>query len=264
MQHKRKGNMTDEKQASPLFADVQKLLPELESIYKDIHSHPELSMQENRTAGIAAGSLQKAGYEVTRGVGKTGVVGLLRNGDGPTVMLRADMDALPVKEATGLPYASNVTATDADGHTTPVMHACGHDMHVTWLIGAATLFAQHKDSWKGTLMPVFQPAEETAAGAQAMIDDKLFERFPKPDVVLGQHVMVDSAGVLSSRPGVVTSAGDSLQIRMFGRGAHGSMPQASIDPVVMTAATVLRLQTIVSRELAPNEAAVVTAGALRG
>ena len=132
MQHKRKGNMAEisEKQASPLFADVQKLLPELESIYKDIHSHPELSMQENRTAGMAADYLQKAGYEVTKGVGKTGVVGLLRNGDGPTVMLRADMDALPVKEATGLPYASDVTATDAEGHTTPVMHACGHDMHV--------------------------------------------------------------------------------------------------------------------------------------
>jgi hippurate hydrolase len=252
-----------EKHASGLFADLEKLLPELESVYKDIHSHPELSMQENRTAGIAADYLGKAGYEVTTGVGKTGVVGLLRNGNGPTVMLRADMDALPVKEATGLPYASNVTATDADGKTVPVMHACGHDMHVTWLIGAATGLAGHRDAWSGTLMPVFQPAEETAAGAQAMIDDKLFERFPKPDVVLGQHVMVGLAGVLSSRAGAVTSAGDSLQVRMFGRGAHGSMPQASIDPVVMSASTVLRLQTIVSRELAPNEAAVVTVGSLQ-
>lgn len=252
-----------EKQASGLFADIQKLLPELESVYKDIHSHPELSMQESRTAGIAADYLGKAGYQVTTGVGKTGVVGLLRNGGGPTVMLRADMDALPVKEATGLPYASNATATDADGKTVPVMHACGHDIHVTWLIGAATVLARHRDAWSGTLMPVFQPAEETAAGAQAMIDDKLFERFPKPDVVLGQHVMVGPAGVLSSRPGVVTSAGDSLQVRMFGRGAHGSMPQASIDPVVMSASTVLRLQTIVSRELAPNEAAVVTVGSLQ-
>ena len=167
------------------------------------------------------------------------------------------------KEATGLPYASSVTADRPDGKTVPVMHACGHDMHVTWLIGAATLFAQNRDAWRGTLMPVFQPAEETAQGAQAMIDDGLFKRFPKPDVVLGQHVMVGSSGVLSSRAGVVTSAGDSLQIRMFGRGAHGSMPQASIDPVVMAAATVLRLQTIVSREIAATEAAVVTVGSLQ-
>jgi len=249
--------------AATVLASLDSLRGDLESVYKDVHSHPELSMQENRTAGIAADRLRAAGYDLTTGIGKTGVVGLLRNGDGPTVMLRADMDALPVKEATGLPYASKVTATDRDGKTVPVMHACGHDMHVTWLIGAATLFAQARDAWHGTLMPVFQPAEETAQGAQAMIDDGLFNRFPKPDVVLGQHVMVGSAGVLSSRAGVVTSAGDSLRIRMFGRGAHGSMPQASIDPVVMAAATVLRLQTIVSREIAPMEAAVITVGSLQ-
>ncbi|HSU61655.1 MAG TPA: M20 family metallopeptidase [Bryobacteraceae bacterium] len=249
--------------AATVLASLDSLRGDLESVYKDVHSHPELSMQENRTAGIAADRLRAAGYDLTTGIGKTGVVGLLRNGDGPTVMLRADMDALPVKEATGLPYASKVTATDRDGKTVPVMHACGHDMHVTWLIGAATLFAQARDAWHGTLMPIFQPAEETAQGAQAMIDDGLFNRFPKPDVVLGQHVMVGSAGVLSSRAGVVTSAGDSLRIRMFGRGAHGSMPQASIDPVVMAAATVLRLQTIVSREIAPMEAAVITVGSLQ-
>jgi len=246
-----------------VLADLNALLPDLESVYKDFHSHPELSMHEERTARIAADRLRAAGYEVATGVGKTGVVGLLRNGGGPTIMLRADMDALPVKEATGLPYASNVTATDSDGNTVPVMHACGHDMHVTWLIGAGTLFARARDAWRGTLMPVFQPAEETGQGAQAMIDDGLFQRFPKPDVVLGQHVMVGSSGVLRSRAGVVTSAGDSLQIRMFGRGAHGSMPQASIDPVVMAAATVLRLQTIVSREIAATEAAVVTVGSLQ-
>ena len=145
-----------EKQISELFADLQKLLPELESVYKDIHSHPELSMQESRTAAIAADSLRNAGYEVTTGIGKTGMVGLLRNGDGPTVMLRADMDALPVKEATELPYASNATATDAEGKIVPVMHACGHDMHVTWLIGASTVLARHRDAWSGTLMSVFQ------------------------------------------------------------------------------------------------------------
>jgi hippurate hydrolase len=178
-------------------------------------------------------------------------------------MLRADMDALPVQEATGLPYASKLTSTDSTGKSVPVMHACGHDMHVTWLIGAATLLAQHRDAWRGTLMPVFQPAEETGAGAQAMIDDGLFKRFPRPTAILGQHVMVGSSGDISTRSGVITSAGDSLKIRMFGRGAHGSMPQASIDPVVMAAATVLRLQTIVSREVAPTDTAVVTVGSLQ-
>ncbi len=245
------------------FANLPNLLPELEALYTDIHAHPELSMQETRTAAIAADHLRQAGFEVTTGVGNTGVVGLLRNGEGPTVMLRADMDALPVAEATGLPYASTVTAKDKDGHTVPVMHACGHDMHVTWLIGATTLLAQAREHWHGTVMAVFQPAEETGTGAQAMIDDGLFKRFPKPDIVLGQHVMVGVAGTVSGRAGVITSAGDSFQIRLFGRGAHGSMPQASIDPVVMAAATVLRLQTIVSRELAATEAAVVTIGALQ-
>jgi len=249
--------------ADATLATLDRLLPDLEKLYKDVHSHPELSMHETRTSGLAADRLNAAGYEVTTGVGKTGVVGLLRNGDGPTVMLRADMDALPVKEATGLPYASIVTSTDDDGKSTPVMHACGHDMHVAWLVGAATLLAQHRDEWKGTLMPVFQPGEETAQGAQAMIDDNMFERFPRPDVILGQHVMPNPAGAISSRSGVVTSAGDSLQIRLFGRGAHGSMPQASIDPVVMAASTVMRLQTIVSREVAPTDAVVVTIGALQ-
>ena len=238
-------------------------LGDLEALYKDIHSHPELSLQEKRTAGLAAERLKAAEFEVTDGVGGTGVVGLLKNGDGPTVMLRADMDALPVKEETGLPYASTVTATDPDGHETPVMHACGHDMHVTWLAGATALLAGTKDAWHGTLMAVFQPAEEVAAGAQAMIDDGLFKRFPKPDVILGQHVMPLSAGTIASQSGVITSAGDSFQIRMFGRGAHGSMPQASIDPVVMAASTVLRLQTVVSREVAPSDAAVVTVGSLQ-
>ncbi|HXD36552.1 MAG TPA: M20 family metallopeptidase [Rhodanobacter sp.] len=242
---------------------LRALLPRLEALYTDIHAHPELSMQETRTAGLAAEHLRAAGYEVSTGIGKTGVVGLLRNGDGPVVMLRADMDALPVQEATGAPYASKVTAVDHEGNTVPVMHACGHDMHVAWLVGATTLMAQHRDSWQGTLMAVFQPAEETAQGAQAMIDDGLFQRFPKPDVVLGQHVMVGPAGAIGGRKGVITSAADSLQIRLFGRGAHGSMPQASIDPVVMAASTVLRLQTIVARELAPTEAAVLTIGSLQ-
>ncbi|HTW57290.1 MAG TPA: M20 family metallopeptidase [Terriglobales bacterium] len=250
-------------QSEKVLSTLDGLLPELEPLYKDIHSHPELSMQEVRTSGLAADRLRAAGYDVTAGVGKTGVVGVLRNGEGPTLMLRADMDALPVKEATGLAYASTATAKDREGKTVPVMHACGHDMHVTWLIGVATLFARSKAAWRGTLMPVFQPAEETGEGAQAMIDDGLFTRFPKPDAILAQHVMVGPSGLLTSRPGVITSAGDSLQIRMFGRGAHGSMPQASIDPVVMAASTVLRLQTIVSREIAATDSAVVTVGSLQ-
>src|SRR5271167_2382072 len=169
-----------ETKPSEILAGLATLLPELVAVYKDIHAHPELSMHETRTAQIAADHLKANGFEVTAGVGKTGVVGLLRNGDGPTVMLRADMDALPIREASGLDYASDITATDATGHTTPVAHACGHDMHVAWLVGATSLFAQRRDAWSGTLMAVFQPGEETAQGAQAMIDDGLFKRFSKP------------------------------------------------------------------------------------
>jgi amidohydrolase len=255
--------MTHGKSPTEILVYLDKMLPELEALYKDIHAHPELSMQETRTAGIAADHLRASGFEVTTGIGQTGVVGILRNGDGPTVMLRADMDALPIKEATGLPYASSVTATGPDGRSVPVAHSCGHDMHVACLIGAAWLFTKSPDSWQGTLLAVFQPGEETAQGAQAMIDDSLFKRFPKPDVILGQHVMSLSSGRLDWRTGVVTSSADSLQIRMFGRGAHGSMPEASIDPVVMAASTVMRLQTIVSREVGPTDSAVVTIGVLQ-
>ena len=265
MQHTRTQNlaMTNQKGPTAILANVDTILPELEAIYKDIHAHPELSMHETRTAKIAANHLKTNGFEVTTGVGQTGVVGILRNGIGPTVMLRADMDALPIKEATGLPYASKMTAKGPDGKIVPVAHSCGHDMHVVCLIGASSLFAKSRGSWQGTLMAIFQPGEETAEGAQAMIDDGLFKRFPKPDVVLGQHVMSLPSGHLDWRKGVVTSAADSLQIRMFGRGAHGSMPEASIDPVVMAASTVMRLQTIVSREVAPTDSAVVTIGALQ-
>jgi len=254
-------SLTD--RASAVLANESKLMPDLEALYKDIHSHPELSMQETRTAGIAAEWLRKAGYDVTSGVGKTGVVGLLRNGEGPTVMLRADMDALPIAEDTRLPYASKVTATDAEGKVVPVGHVCGHDIHVTWLAGAAALLAQARNAWKGTLMAIFQPGEELAEGAKAMIDDGLLQRFPTPAVVLGQHVMVGPAGTVAGSAGPITSAADSLQIRVFGRGAHGSMPQASIDPVVMAASIVMRLQTIVSREVAATDAAVVTIGVLQ-
>ena len=251
------------RKAAAVLAALGSALHDLEALYRDLHSHPELSMQEKRTAGIAADRLRSAGFDVTAGVGGTGVVGLLRNGEGPTVMLRADMDALPIEENTGLPYASEVTAEDASGNVVPVSHMCGHDMHVAWLVGAATLLAQRREGWKGTLMAVFQPGEETAQGAQAMIDDGLLERFPRPDVVLAQHVMTSPAGTLAGGSGPITSAADSLRIRLFGRGSHGSMPQASVDPVVMAAAVVLRLQTIVSREVAATDAAVVTVGVLR-
>ena len=190
---------------------------------------------------------------MTTGVGKYGVVGLLENGEGPTVMLRADMDALPVRENTSLPYASAERATDREGNEVPVAHACGHDMHTTCLVGVTALMAQATDAWSGTLIAVFQPAGETG----------LFDRFPKPDVVLGQHVMPTPACTVSYRPGTTQSASDSLEIRMFGRGGHGSMPETAVDPVVMAASTVLRLQTIVSREIAPTDAAVLTVGALQ-
>jgi hippurate hydrolase len=249
--------------ANNVLAGLSAILPELETLYKDVHAHPELSMQEERTAKIVASHLTGSGFEVTTGVGKTGVVGVLKNGDGPTIMLRADMDALPIRETTGLDYASKVIATDAQGNSVPVAHSCGHDMHVAWLIGVSTLFARQRDGWRGTLIALFQPGEETAQGARAMIDDGLRERFPKPEVVLGQHVMVGPSGSVAGSAGPITSAADSLQIRLFGRGAHGSMPQASIDPVVMAAATVMRLQTIVSRETAASDSAVVTVGVLQ-
>jgi hippurate hydrolase len=246
-----------------ILAPLPGLLPALEGAYKDIHSHPELSMHEHRTAEIAAKHVREQGFDVTTGIGETGVVGVLRNGDGPTVMLRADMDALPIREATGLEYASKVTSKNADGNEVPVAHSCGHDMHVTWLMGASSLFARARHGWRGTLIALFQPGEETAEGARAMINDGLLDRFPKPDVVLGQHVMVGPSGTVAGSSGPITSTADSLQIRLFGRGAHGSMPQASIDPVVMAASIVMRLQTIVSRETAATDAAVVTVGVLQ-
>jgi amidohydrolase len=245
---------------APVYA---RIAPGLLEIYKDLHRQPELSMQEHRTAGIAADYIEKLGYDVTRNVGVTGVVGLLRNGDGPTVMLRADMDALPMAEDTGLPYASTVTATDADGRNVGVAHSCGHDLHVAWMLGAAHVLAENRDAWRGTAMIVFQPGEETAEGANAMIADWERLGLPRADVVLGQHVMVGAAGTVSWRSGVILSAADSIKVQLFGRGSHGSQPQTSIDPVVMAAATVMRLQTIVSREVAPLDSAVLTIGALQ-
>jgi amidohydrolase len=201
--------------------------------------------------------------EVTENVGGTGVVGVLPNGDGATVLLRADMDALPMKESTGLPYAGDKTGTDRFDQATSIAHACGHDMHVAWMMGATRILAENRDTWRGTVMAVFQPGEETAQGARAMVEDGMVKGFPKPDGSLGQHLMPLSAGQIGYHSGTMLSAGDSWEVTLFGRGAHGSMPEKSIDPVVMAAATVMRLQTVVSREVAMSDGAVVTVGILR-
>ncbi|HNR02659.1 MAG TPA: amidohydrolase [Anaerolineaceae bacterium] len=242
---------------------VEQVSPKLSDIYTDLHSHPELSLQEVNTAAKMAGILRDAGFEVTSGVGGTGVVGVLKNGEGPTVMLRADMDALPVKEESGLPYASNVTATDRSGKTVPVMHACGHDIHMTSVAGASMILADFRTNWSGNLIAVFQPAEEISQGARVMVNDKFYERFPKPDVILGQHVINSPVGTIGWSTGAATTTGDSLMIRLFGRGSHGAMPENSVDPVVMAAAVVIRLQTIVAREVPANEAAIITIGSLQ-
>lgn len=248
--------------AGPGLSD--NLVAELERIYKDIHANPELSMQERRTAGIAANWLREQGYEVSEGVGGTGVIGVLRNGEGATVLMRADMDALPMKESTGLPYASTKIGTDpASGEETAIAHSCGHDMHVTWLMGTTRVLAQNRGSWRGTVVAVFQPGEETGQGAKAMVDDGLVKRVPKPDVVLGQHVMPLPAGHVAIRSGTMLSRSDSLEVTLFGRGGHGSSPETTVDPVVMAAAAVMQLQTVVSREIGATDQAVVTVGALQ-
>jgi hippurate hydrolase len=238
-------------------------LADLTGIYRDLHAHPELAFAEHRTAEIVAARLRDLGYQTTTGVGGTGVVGLLANGDGPTVLLRADMDALPVLERTGLDYASADRGKSADGKDVPVMHACGHDAHVTCLLGAAAELAADAGSWSGTLLLVFQPAEEVGEGAQAMIDDGLFDRFGVPDVVLGQHVAPLPAGLLGVRSGPAFAGADSLRVVLHGQGGHGSRPETTVDPVLMAAATVQRLHGIVSREVSAADAAVVTVGALR-
>lgn len=234
----------------------------LADFYTDLHAHPELGFHEHRTAGIVAKRLASLGFEVTAGIGGTGVAGVLKNGAGPTALLRADMDALPVREDTGLDYASTATAPNPNGTVVPVAHACGHDLHTTCLVGAAEVLSSDRSSWSGTLVLVFQPAEELGAGAQAMVDDGLYEKVPKPDIVLGQHVAPLPAGKIAGHAGASYAGSDSLRVRLVGEGAHGSMPQNSIDPVVMAAATVLRLQTIVSREIPSTDTAVLTVGSI--
>jgi len=247
--------------ARNVLAGLDALLPGLEELYRDLHAHPELSFAERRTAAELARRL--TGYQVRTGIAGTGVLGVLRNGPGPTVMLRADIDALPVEERTGLDYASTVRAPGAGGTEVPVMHACGHDMHATWLSGAANLLAAAREYWSGTLLVVFQPGEEAGDGAEAMVRDGLFEVAGKPDVVLGQHLVPGGAGWVLTRPGMIMAATDALRIVLHGRGGHGARPETTVDPVVLAASVVLRLQTIVSREIAATESAVVTVGSLR-
>ncbi|WP_153506063.1 amidohydrolase [Cumulibacter manganitolerans] len=235
-----------------------------EDVYRHVHQHPELSHQESHTAALIADRLRALGCEVHEGVGGTGVVGFLRNGDGPSVLMRADIDALPVREQTGLPYASEVTGTDAQGAEVPVMHACGHDVHLTCLLGAAAALSGARDRWRGTAIALFQPAEELGDGARRMVDDGLVALLGAVDVALAQHVLPFPSGTVATRPGAVLSAADSMRVTVFGRGAHGSMPQSSVDPVVLASMIVIRLQTVVSREIAPVEPAVLTVGSIRG
>lgn len=244
-------------------AAVAKDTAHLTAVFKDLHQHPEIAFTEVRTAGVLAKELKALGFAVTEGIGKTGVVGVLRNGPGPTLWFRADMDANAVKESTGLPYAATRRQRLADGSEIDVMHACGHDAHVTWLIGLARAMVALKSDWSGTLVAYGQPAEEVGLGAQAMVDDGLWKRgFPRPDMAFGLHAVPGPVGMVSSSPGVRMAGTDQLDITFRGVGGHGSQPDAAIDPVVMAAQAVLAYQTIVSRSIDPQAAAVLTVGAI--
>lgn len=247
--------------AEKVLADLDSVVPWQELLYKELHANPELSMQETQTAELITTRLEAFGYAVHRIGG--GVVGVLANGDGPTVLYRADIDALPVKEDTGLTYASTKTMTDRSGKEVPVMHACGHDMHVTAGLGAASLLAAHTNEWAGTYLALFQPAEETAEGAASMVDDGLTIKLPKPDVALSQHVLTrPRSGQVGITDGPFLSTAVSAEVTVYGKGSHGSMPHLGVDPVVLASAIVMRLQGIVSREIAPAEFGVVTVGSL--
>jgi hippurate hydrolase len=237
----------------------------LADLFVWFHSHPELSFREHETAARLAHELRAAGIEVTEGVGGTGLVGMLPNGDGPLVMVRADMDGLPLREDTGLPYASTVTQVDITGIEQPVMHACGHDVHITSMVGTAKRLVAMKDQWAGTVMFVGQPAEERVGGAKAMLEDGLYERFGVPDYALAFHVSAgEPAGKVMLSGGLIASSADSVDITVYGVGAHGASPHKGKDPVYIAAQIVVALQSLVSRELAPLEAGVVTVGAIHG
>jgi hippurate hydrolase len=246
-------------------AGVKKEKESLLALYKELHSHPELSFQEQNTSKRIAEEFKKAGCEVTTGIGRYGVVGVLHNGAGPTVLVRTDLDGLPVKEQTGLAYASTVMTKDYQGNEVPVMHACGHDLHMSCAVGTARVLAQLKGLWKGTLVMIGQPAEERAGGARAMLADGLFQKFPRPDFCLALHDDTDlPTGKLGYTPGFAAANVNSVDITVYGLGGHGAMPNKARDPIVLAAQIVLALQTIVSREIAPGEPAVVTVGSIHG
>ena len=248
-------------QNTPLEKQVNSVFPDAQALYLDLHEHPELSSHETRTAAELANRLRALGYEVTEHVGGTGVVGVLKNGPGPTVMLRTELDALPVEEKTGLPYASKVHTKDDNGRDVPVMHACGHDVHMASWWGTAAIMAHDKSSWHGTLVLIGQPAEETITGADRMIKDGLFTRFPKPDIGVAMHDTNNlPVGKVGITPGYSKAAADSIRITIYGKGGHGAQPHTTIDPILIAARTAVTLQTIVSREIKPGDAAVITIG----
>jgi len=248
-------------QTGPTAQEVDAVFPDAHALYLDVHQNPELSSHETHTAAKLASRLRSLGYDVTEHVGGNGIVAVLKNGPGPTIMLRTELDALPVEEKTGLPYASKVHTRDDAGRDVPVMHACGHDLHMASLIGTAAVMALSKTTWHGTLMLIGQPAEEEISGAKKMIEDGFLTRFPKPDVGVALHVGNDfPAGKVAVAPGYAYASADSLRITIYGKGGHGAAPQITVDPIVIAARTVLALQTIVSREVKPGEPAVVTVG----
>jgi len=248
-------------QSSTTPKEIDSVYPNAHALYLDIHEHPELSAHETETAGKLATQFRNLGYDVTEHVGGTGVVAMMKNGAGPTILLRTELDALPVEEKTGLPYASKVHTKDDAGHDVPVMHACGHDLHMAAIVGTAAVMAHSKTTWHGTLILIGQPAEETIGGASGMIKDGLFTRFPRPDVLVALHVGNElPAGQVGITPGIMSSNADSIKVTIYGKGGHGSAPHTAIDPIVIAARTILALQTIPSREVKPGEMAVVTVG----
>lgn len=245
-----------------ILSDLDEPQSERERQYKYFHQHPELSMKEDHTAQTIIDILSKAGIETKR-VGKTGVVAEIKNGEGPVVAMRADIDALPIKENSGKDYTSTVSTQDENGKTVGVSHACGHDFHISSLLGALKAFNKHKDAWRGTYIGVFQPGEETAQGAKYLVENGITSMIAKPDVYLGQHVLgAIPAGTVGIRSGAFLTTAASIRVHIFGKGSHGSMPELSVDPVVVASSIVLKLQTIISRELAAKDYAIVTVGAL--
>lgn len=248
-------------QAPAIGKEVEAVYPDAYALYVDIHQHPELSGHETQTAQKIAERMRNLGYDVTEHVGGTGVVAIMKNGAGPTIMLRTELDALPLEEKTGLPYASTVRTKDDSGRDVSVMHACGHDLHMAAIVATAEIMAHSKDKWHGTLMLVGQPAEETISGAKAMVNDGLLTRFPKPDAALALHVGNElAAGKIGMVSGIYNTNSDALRITIYGKGGHGASPHTTVDPIVIAARTILALQTIVSREVKPGEVAIVTVG----